>query len=113
MSKEPITKPAMRSAKGQFVKGVSGNPGGRIREVTQVMELAREYTTDAIDALKNVLKSADSPPAAKVSAATVILDRGWGKPKETVDMTVKQTLEDLVLASMRRGKDDEAQESVH
>ena len=38
----------------------------------------------------------------KVSSANAILDRGYGRPKELVDMSVRgPTLEQLVLKSYR------------
>ena len=43
----------------------------------------------------------NAPHAARIHAANSLLDRGFGKPKETVDVNGKVTLEDLVLASMR------------
>ncbi len=39
--------------------------------------------------------------AARVSAATAILDRGWGKPREFVEATMRTTLEELVMESYR------------
>jgi len=63
--------------------------------------------------------SSSAPPAARVSAANAILDRGWGKRKETVDITAKgPTLEELVLASFKFDHEiDKAEEkpdgSVH
>jgi hypothetical protein len=72
-----------------FVKGHSGNPGGRPKAVLpdgrSVQELAREHTETAINALVSVLISDDTPPAAIVSAASAILDRGWGRPKQEVE----------------------------
>ncbi len=48
--------------------------------VGHVRELAREHTTLALDAMVEVMTSAKSPPAARVAAATAILDRGYGRP---------------------------------
>ena len=46
-----------------------------------------------------------APWAARVTAGTVILNRGWGKPKETADVNVRHTLKDLVLGSMGRRRE--------
>ena len=35
--------------------------------------------------LVGVMGQTDAPPAARVSAANSILDRGWGKPAQPVD----------------------------
>jgi hypothetical protein len=67
-----------------WVKGVSGNPGGRPRAVVEVAELARLETTASIRALVRVRDSEASPPAAVVAAATALLDRAWGRPVQSV-----------------------------
>ena len=63
-----------------FAKGRSDNPGGRPKELRDVVDLARRHTPDAIEALARILNSENSPPAAVVAASVALLDRGWGKP---------------------------------
>ena len=63
-----------------FKKGKSGNPGGRPKEVAEVKALARAHTTTAIETLVSIAKSKKATDAARVSACTALLDRGWGKP---------------------------------
>lgn len=82
------TTPAENSKKAirgkPFQPGRTGNPGGRPKlpeDVKHVRELARQYTEDAISALVGVIKKSSSD-AARVSAANVLLDRGWGKPEQ-------------------------------
>ena len=67
-----------------FPKGQSGNPGGRPKVVSQVKELAREYTAEAIQTLVSIMTNKKSPPAARVSAANALLDRGYGKPPQHI-----------------------------
>jgi hypothetical protein len=67
--------------------------------IADVKELAKELTPKAMTALEGVLDNEKAPAAAKVSAAIAILDRGWGKPRETVDVTHRKTLEELVKES--------------
>ena len=97
-----------------FRKGQSGNPGGMPKRTTEqakiwsdVKEAAKAVTQEAIDTLVETMRAGNAPYAAKVSAAMALLDRGWGKAKESVDITHKTTLEDLVLASYRPREDDE------
>lgn len=67
-----------------FQPGQSGNPGGRPKANARVRDLAREYTEVAIETLAQVAQVGESE-AARVSAATALLDRGWGKPAQPLD----------------------------
>jgi hypothetical protein len=68
---------------GAFQKGQSGNPGGRPKEIAEVKALARTHTITAINTLVSIAKSEKATDAARVSACTALLDRGWGKPDKT------------------------------
>jgi hypothetical protein len=68
-----------------FAKGNKANPGGRPKlpeDVKHVRELAREYTQEAVKALVETIK--DGGWSAKVAAANVLLDRGWGKAEQPI-----------------------------
>lgn len=69
----------------KFQKGQSGNPGGRPKVVAEVRELARSYTEQAIASLAKIATAGRSE-AARVSAASALLDRGWGKAAQHVDL---------------------------
>jgi len=77
---------------------------------TDIRSLARSYTESAIKTLAGVMQQPEAPPAARVSAATALLDRGWGKPAQTVDMTVRRQiakdLSDDELADIAVGSGD-------
>lgn len=51
---------------------------------TEIKSLARSHTVAAINVLLGVMNQDESPPAARVAAATAILDRGWGKPAQAI-----------------------------
>jgi hypothetical protein len=70
-----------------FKKGHSGNPGGRPKVVAEVQELARQHTTDAVETLVSIMTNPNSAPAARVSAANALLDRGYGKPPQHPHIT--------------------------
>src|SRR6476469_1338661 len=67
-----------------FKKGQSGNPGGRPKVVAEVKELARAHTGEAIETLVSIMTNPKSAPAARVSAANSLLDRGYGKPPQHI-----------------------------
>lgn len=52
-------------------------------------EIARELTGDAVQTLVNIMRSLEAPPHARVTAANSLLDRGWGKPVSTHEITGK------------------------
>jgi len=75
-----------------FKPGQSGNPGGKSKVLVDgrtLTDLARDHTAKAVDALVKVLDNAEASDAAKVSAATAILDRGWGRPKQDLGIEMK------------------------
>lgn len=82
-----------RNNKGQFVKGVSGNPGGpwktweNHQKIKDVKALARQHTDRAIERLAELMEDPDGGVAAR--ACEALLDRGWGKPKQSVDIATQ------------------------
>ena len=72
-----------------FRPGQSGNSPATIeaRRIFQdVADAARERTQDAIDTLSAIMKDPKAPAAARVSAAQAILDRGYGKPAQAIEV---------------------------
>lgn len=77
--------PAQKAA--QFQKGVTGNAKGRTPIPADVKEAAKAHTMTAIETLVDEMKHGKNG-ASRVAAATAILNRGWGAPKQTVDVDV-------------------------
>lgn len=79
----------MRNNLGQFISGHSGNAGGRPKDEHRVAELARSYTTEAIDTLVALMRTGKDE-RVRGTAAQALLDRGWGKAKVEVVTDEKQ-----------------------
>lgn len=67
----------------KWVKGQSGNPGGRPAVVAEVRRLARMHTGEAIDRLVELMRSSDERIA--FAAIRELLDRGYGRSPATND----------------------------
>lgn len=85
----------------QWKPGQSGNPGGRPAVIREVRDIARGHTATAMDTLVAIMTNSEAPPAARVAAAAHVLDRGYGKPVQNVNTTVrtiKQMTDDELIA---------------
>lgn len=69
-----------------FEKGKSGNPGGRRRRINTAEAAARQHAEDAIKFLADTLADEEKPTAERRHAAIALLERGYGKPREFVDI---------------------------
>ena len=76
----------MRDKSGRFVKGFSGNAGGRPKDEHNIAALARSYSTEAIETLVDLMRNARDD-RVRGTAAQALLDRGFGKPKVEIQNT--------------------------
>lgn len=53
---------------------------------TKIQSLARSHTETAVTTLAKIMTSTKAPPAARVAAANALLDRGWGKPQQSMTL---------------------------
>jgi hypothetical protein len=83
-----------------FKKGQSGNPGGRVGVPAEVREMARRHSKEAIERLIHWMKSDDG--RISVAAANALLDRGFGRPAQLIDLSV-----DVVSRRIRELSDGE------
>ena len=83
----------MRDDKGRWIKGAaSPNPGGRPAVMGNLREAAREYSQEALETLASVMRDPEAPPAARVASARELLDRGFGRAVQAVDVNTKVDL---------------------
>ena len=78
-------------------------------KVDAVVELAREATPTAIATLKRIAGDRKQPAAAQVSAAVALLDRGWGRPHQSMAVAVNRSLDemsDAELLAIANGEDE-------
>lgn len=85
-----------------FQPGQSGNPGGRPKGDSELRAAAREHTEQALAVLVSGL--ADEDPRIRLKAAELMLDRGWGKPTQTIDATLRGNLAEI-LSNLGRSND--------
>jgi hypothetical protein len=74
-------------------KGKSANPGGRKSQIVDgvhVPTLARQFGPEAIKVLAEIMQDREMPPAPRVRAAEVLLERGFGKPQAVVEIKTHQ-----------------------
>lgn len=90
----------VRDGKGRFVKGQSGNLGGRPKGLAERCRVATNDGKDIVDLMLEVLRGtvADSKVSDRVDAAQWFADRGWGKAVQQTDMNLNGgvTMEALI-----------------
>ena len=83
----------------QWKPGQSGNPNGRPKKAQQIVEKAQDHAEEALKAMIDLLKSSDE--RVKLTAAQAILDRGLGKPKQTIEDGRKTEVSDFSTDELR------------
>lgn len=80
-----------------FVKGVSGNAGGRPKDAHAIGELARSYAPEAIEKLVGIMRGEYGAKASdRVRAIDALLDRGLGKATQAIDLNAKGGLDVII-----------------
>ena len=92
----------------KWEKGQSGNPGGRPAGYGDLRELARTHTETAVATLVEIMDDKDAAPSARATAATGLLDRGWGRPEQSISTSIK---EESYADVLKRINEEDAEET--
>lgn len=99
-----------------FQKGRSGNPRGRPPVIREVQEMAKELTPQLVSNLFEIATNERANASARVQASVALLDRGWGRPKQSVDVRVDHNasgLANAIAAAQERMRLGEPQRVVN
>lgn len=87
----PIDGCVMGKGKGagsvatQFKPGQVANPGGRPKDI--ISPLARKYGPEAIATIYGIMSNPLTDEGVRIKAAALLLDRGFGKAREHIELT--------------------------
>ena len=112
-----------KTGRGGFKPGASGNPGGRPRAASIIALEARKHGLAMVGVLNAIARRGKSEQA-RIAAAVALLDRGYGKSSQSVELNfhadiLKKRLTELTPEELRileeqtirisGGADDEGQ----
>lgn len=93
--RRPRGRPFPRGQSGnpgrQFQLGQSGNPDGRVKDA-EIREQGRERGTEAIGKIVEIMRNGHPKDGVRLTAAQELLDRGWGRPKQAVQVETPQNV---------------------
>lgn len=81
-----------------FVKGKSGNPGGRpknTQEQQEFIDACKKISSEALETLKKWMDN-EQQPNASVKSATLILAYAWGQPTQKVEADVETNIKSVI-----------------
>ncbi len=84
-----------------FKKGQSGNPSGRPKDVHKLASVARSYAPNAIDTIVEIMNDPNEHGQVRLTAASILLDRGFGKSLSQKDISVNVGVGDSYLDALR------------
>jgi hypothetical protein len=93
-NRQASDQPKRKAPKTAFVKGRSGNPGGRpakTEEERTLEAMCKDKTPEALETILHLMANGQQE-RARLAAAQYIIDRGWGKAKESVELSGELTV---------------------
>ena len=96
--------------KHKFKKGQTGNPNGRPKKLPELSKLMADILGDEKNGLttaERILKAIEAKALkGDIKAAEMLLDRGYGKPKQTQETNITSS-DPLVIIRTIEGKPQE------
>jgi hypothetical protein len=80
-----VPDPVVAHADVDADRSQRGEKAGVAKTLVETRSLARSHTRTAVRVLVGIMRCKDATPAARVSAANAILDRGWGKATQPLE----------------------------
>ena len=77
--------PQNRDLSGRFLKGTSGNPGGRPLGFREQIKESTADGNELVEVVLGVLRDQTASNRERMEAATWLADRGFGKPAPVRD----------------------------
>lgn len=94
----------------RWKKGESGNPNGRPRKLPELDKLLADVLgeeKDGVTAGEAILKALRAKASkGDVRAAEVLLDRAYGKPKQSIDNNITTTEPLVIVRTEKKEKND-------
>lgn len=89
------------------------NPTGQLKSMSkEIRESFRVHTIDALEVLVEVMKNPKARNFDRVRAAEIILDRGWGKPQQSVDIDLAANVPIIFSELLNDKTDNETRTSI-
>lgn len=77
------------AARGGKREGAGRKKGVPNKLTADIKAIAQDYGEEAVKSLVEIMRDGDAPHAARVAAAKDILDRGYGKAQQSLDVSSK------------------------
>ena len=111
--KRSAPTPENRDVNGRFVKGNTGNKGGRPRKLPEIKEFCRKESMSGIQKLADLLQAEDTKPNDVIAIVRLFLEYGIGKPSPENDMVrlgIEKRLADARIAQIEREESEGTQQ---